>query len=68
MRIFNYNNTHLKLVKGVCKGCYFYNKECEAPYKSKFHCFDLTKDGQDHFEEISEIEYLVLKKKGTKNE
>ena len=71
MRIFNYNNAHLKLVKGVCKGCYFekiYNKGCEDPYKLKFHCLDLTKDMQDHFEEISEMEYLMLKKKGVTNE
>lgn len=71
MRIFNYNDVHLKLVKGICKGCYFekiYKKYCEAPYKLRSHCLDLMKDVQDHFEEISEIEYLMLKKKGAKNE
>ena len=43
MRIFNYNDVHLKLVKGICKGCYFsffekiYKKYCEAPYKQRSH-------------------------------
>lgn len=70
MRIFNYNNAHLKLVKGICKGCYFekiYNKGCEAPCELKFHCLDLTKDRQDHFEEISPIEAMVLMEEKDEN-